>query len=109
MLETKANEALDNLESFIDENNMELEVNKNKFPIRVVIRNKPSNQLSVLGEKHNINGFIEFVFLDEIVLNIKDFKIADDLLNKIKNKLKKWHYAYLELYFENTIPVREAI
>lgn len=102
LLEYKVEEAEENLQGLITSENLEIKIEKEKFPIKATVKNIVDNQMSIMGATEKFNGYIEFVFEDELIFKIQDFKISDDLLNKIKNRLKKWHYAYLELFFEKS-------
>lgn len=103
MLEIKVQDAEESLRDLIEDENLEIELNTRKFPITATVKRNitKTNQMSMMNEPRGYHGHIEFIFEDELIFRIQDFKISDDLMNKIKNKLKKWHYAYLELYFEN--------
>lgn len=57
-----------------------------------------------LGGEHETfrNGEIKLIFADELTMQIvNDYVIEDNLLNKIKNQIKKLHYIYLQIYFKD--------
>lgn len=102
ILTNKEYEARLALENLLDSEGMELAIDKDNFPITATISKKPDPQITVLDKEQEKPGYIKFIFYDEIQLKIDNFKISEDLLNKIKNRLKKWHYAHLELFFEKS-------
>ena len=102
LLENKVEEAEKELQKLITLEGLEITIEKTEFPIKATVKNIADNQMSIMGASEKFNGHIEFVFENELIFKIKDFKISDDLLNRIKNRLKKWHYAYLELFFEKS-------
>ena len=52
------------------------------------------------GESNFVNGKIQLIFGDELIVKVDDFYIEDGLLNGIKNAAKKVHYLYLQMYFK---------
>ena len=90
------------------ENDLEFSFESSKFPVVATISPdlEKLNQMSFdfgddKQEKTNyINGKIQFIFGEELTMNIlNDFRIEDKLLNKIKNLAKNLHYIYLQIYF----------
>lgn len=102
LLNVKVEEAEESLIKLIEDEKLEIELSALSFPTKAIVKKDITkvNQISMIENGEPYNGYLEFVFEDELILKIQDFKISDDLLNKIKNKLKKWHYAYLELFYE---------
>lgn len=101
----------DKIEGICLEEKLHCEFKKNVFPIVVTITPRKRNQDVIPGfevETERVNGKLQFVFGEELKLSIDDdFDISDDLLSKIKNSLKKWHYTYLQ-YFYQVVKEREA-
>lgn len=105
MLNQNYEKELQKIEGLCNENGLEFEFIKVKFPIIAIVRPdiESRNQIVMkLGDGEvTRNGEIKFIFSDELTMQIiDDFTIEDSLLNKIKNATKRLHYAYLQMYFE---------
>ena len=82
-----------------------------EFPIVVKIAgiDYGQKQLTLIEDadaerKQQNNGFIEFVFADQLQIQVVDgFYISDDHLNKIKNTFKKIHYLHLQIFFAQRV------
>jgi hypothetical protein len=106
MLDRDFGDIYDKICNLCRENKLEFSFECVKFP--VVARLKPdlkqTNQLTFDEEKEKtnfVNGEIKFTFGDELTMTVlNDFKIEDDVLNKIKSMTKKLHYIYLQTYFK---------
>lgn len=111
MLDFDYEKELEKLEKLCDENKLEFELKKAEFPFIATIRpdRESRNQMRMdLGAEHEIfkNGEIKLIFADELTMSIiNDFMIEDNLLNRIKNQVKKLHYLYLQMYFKEKTKV----
>lgn len=99
MIENELTIYEDKLLEMIEENDLEIEIFRSVFPVKIILQPREGNQTSFM-ERENIGGAIEFIFEDELIIKINDFKISDELLSRIKNRLKKWHYLYLQNFFK---------
>lgn len=94
------------LEKLCKENDLDYEIKKAIFPFIATIRpdREVKNQMRMnLGGEHETfrNGEIKLIFADELTMQIvNDYVIEDNLLNKLKNQIKKLHYIYLQIYFK---------
>lgn len=106
MLDFDYQDMLGKVENLCTSNDLEFEFESSKFPIVAIIRpsEESRNQLVMdLGDESSdfVNGEIELIFGDELTMKvINDFRIEDNLLNRIKNMTKKLHYIYLQMYFK---------
>lgn len=99
-----------------EENNLEIDLELSRYPITVAIRPnlQARDQLRFdLEDKevstNFVNGEIRLIFGDELTMTVfNDFKIEDELLNRIKGMVKKLHYLYLQKYFKGKMNAREA-
>jgi hypothetical protein len=93
------------LEEFCETNHLTVEYEKENFPIVFKFQSEEfsTNQTSLAGlEIHKTPTItIEFIFGD--VLNVRTAEnctIDDELLSQLKNKVKKMHYLYLQIFFK---------
>ena len=108
MLEIELQDQLNKVEKTCKDSDLIFEFESSKFPIVATIRpsDECKNQMMMdLGDekegKNYVNGEIKFLFGDELNITVlNDFRIGDDLLNKIKTQIKKLHYIYLQMYFK---------
>ena len=104
MLSDKWDDEYEKLEKLCEDNQITFHVQKDTFPVRFTI--EPSidemNQMSLIDDEPKNGIAMEFIFSEELVINfIGDFRIDDELLNKIKNAVKKLHYIWLQIWFMN--------
>lgn len=62
------------------------------------------NQVSMGDDFEDIKpqGKVQFIFGKDLIIKIDDdFEIPEDVLNKLKNQIKKLHYLFLQAYFES--------
>lgn len=106
MLDYQFQDLKDKIEKLCNENGLEFTFESSQFPIIATIRPNEElrNQLTIdLGDETTnfVDGEIQLIFGDELTMKVlKDFRIEDGLLNKIKNQVKKLHYLYLQMYFK---------
>lgn len=104
MLNSDYQDILNKIMELCDENKLEFEFEYSKFPIVANIKPvlEQQGQLFIADANTNfVNGKISFIFGDEPQITIlNDFNINDNLLNKIKNLVKKLHYVFLQGYFK---------
>jgi len=108
MLEIDLAEMQEKLNKTCSENGLEFNFESSRFPIIATIRpdGELRNQMMMdLGDEKEgsnyINGEIRFSFGEELTITVlNDFRIGDDLLNKIKGQIKKLHYVFLQTYFK---------
>lgn len=97
-------EEVENSINKIDQNAM-VQFNTAWFPITVEVKWSGEMQLSIYdAEKaeanHATNQAVTFIFDDELSIVVDDgLFISEEVLNKFKNKIKKWHYLWLQWYF----------
>lgn len=100
---------LDKLRTLCENNGLEFEISKDKFPIAMTIRPNWEDAAQAKIEfveqpdatpRTDPEAWIKLIFGGDLVINTSlDFAIDDDLFSKIKNGCKKLHYAYLQLFF----------
>lgn len=108
MLEMEFADMQDKLLKVCKDNKLDIHIHYTEFPIVASIKPdlEDTDQLSFdIPRKDEVtnfvNGEIKFVFDDELTMTVlNDFKIEDNLLNKIKGMVKKLHYIYLQIYFK---------
>lgn len=90
-------ELKDELENICNENGLKIDFNL-KYPIMITIRNQM--QINMFQELPK-ESYLRFTFLiDQINFNfVGDFKIDDKLFSKLFNKIKKFHYIYLQEWY----------
>ena len=104
-VEDKYQEALGKVQETCDSEKLMIEWSNHHFPIIATIKEDDTDKDQVtmdMGEEEQKQlGQMRFVFDDELIIQVDDnFYISDDLLNKLKNQLKKLHYLYLQVYFK---------
>lgn len=106
MLESDFSKLEVSIQRLCGENDLEIDFEFSRFPIKASIRpneDKKSQLVMDLGDRTSnfVNGEIHLVFGEELTMKVlNDFNIEDDLLNKIKNQVKKLHYIFLQIYFK---------
>ena len=95
-------ELADKIERICLTNKLEFEFETTDFPIIATVNRKSDDQLNVLDDDYEVQtGQMQLVFGDELYLIIDDnLAISEDLLNKLKNNIKKLHYLWLQEYFK---------
>jgi hypothetical protein len=115
MLESDFSKLEASIQRLCDDNGLEIDFEFSRFPIIANIRpnEESKNQLVMdLGDRTTnfVNGEIQLVFGEDLTMRVlNDFNIEDDLLNKIKNQVKKLHYIYLQIYFKQKMKEGELI
>lgn len=88
-----------------DKNRLDLNWNVREYPITATItewedENKDQIKMSEEFEKETMPGMLVFEFADELTIKITDdFNISEELLNKLKGKVKKLHYQFLQSWY----------
>lgn len=93
------------IKEYCDKKDLEFEWKTLSFPIigRIYYKREDDGQLNMGKTFEDIKplGKVEFIFGQELVIKIDDeFEMPEEVLNKLKNNIKKLHYLFLQVYFE---------
>lgn len=113
-LELKFKELRDDILGICEANHMTFRFEAGDFPILAIVEADPvhANQIMIAltegAEEARNNGKIEFIFDDELKIKMdKRMNMSEVLFNKIKNKVKKLHYLYLQVFFYSYMEHKE--
>lgn len=84
---------------------LEFEWINSGFPViaRIYYKQDENNQVTMGEDFEDIKpiGKVQFIFAQSLIIKIDDdFEIPEEVLNKLKNNIKKLHYLFLQVYFE---------
>lgn len=110
MLEQDYGDLQDKILKVCKDNKLEIEIALTRFPVIATLRPdlEERDQLRFdtkdMEENTNfVSGEIRLIFEEELTMTVlNDFRIEDDLLNKIKGMVKKLHYIFLQIYFKQS-------
>lgn len=110
MLEQDYGDLQDKILKVCKDNKLEIEIALTRFPVIATLRPdlEERDQLRFdtkdMEENTNfVSGEIRLIFEEELTITVlNDFRIEDDLLNKIKGMVKKLHYIFLQIYFKQS-------
>lgn len=113
-LDLKFKELREDILEICKANNMIFRFEAENFPILAIVEADPVhvNQIMIAltegAEETTNNGKIEFIFDDELKIKMdKRMNMSEALFNKIKNKVKKLHYIYLQVFFYSYMEHKE--
>ncbi|NLY09386.1 MAG: hypothetical protein GXZ11_05745 [Tissierellia bacterium] len=79
-----------------------------KFPVIATVKydNEDKDQV-VMSDNlrpEPRTGSLTFIFGDDLEIKTdENFRISDEFFNRLKNNIKKLHYAYLQAYLKNSM------
>lgn len=94
------------IKEYCDKKDLEFDWKNSSFPIiaRIYYKQDEDDQVTMSGDftDNKPLGKVQFIFGQDLIIKIDDdFEIAEEVLNKLKNNIKKLHYLFLQVYFES--------
>lgn len=94
------------IKEYCEKKDFEFEWETTSFPIigRIYYIQDEDDQVSMGDNFEDIKsqGKVQFIFGKDLIIKTDDdFEIPEDVLNKLKNQIKKLHYLFLQAYFES--------
>lgn len=94
------------IKEYCDKKDLEFDWKNSSFPIiaRIYYKQDEDDQVTMSDDftDNKPLGKVQFIFGQDLIIKIDDdFEIAEEVLNKLKNNIKKLHYLFLQVYFES--------